>query len=224
MASDVDICNLALAHLGDVATVASIDPPSGEAQAAHCARFYPIARDSLLEMHPWNFATTRVALAYAASNPTSTWEYAYAGPADAVNYISILDPAAADDYSVGIPMSNSGLYAAPVVGLGVYTPQPFDVEKDANGNPIILTNQKDAVLRYTQYVSDPTRFSPLFVLCLSHYLASFLAGPLLKGEVGRAEAKEQLRLAMTYQEGAESSDSNQRRIRPAQGASWMVNR
>ena len=46
MASDVDVCNLALAHLGDEATVASISPPEGSAQAGHCARFYPMARDS----------------------------------------------------------------------------------------------------------------------------------------------------------------------------------
>ena len=56
MASEVDICNLALGHLGDNATVSSISPPEGSAQAEHCARFYPIARDALLEMHNWNFA------------------------------------------------------------------------------------------------------------------------------------------------------------------------
>jgi hypothetical protein len=43
MASDVDICNLALALLGDVATVASIDPPEERAGIAlrallpHCS-------------------------------------------------------------------------------------------------------------------------------------------------------------------------------------------
>ena len=63
MASEVDICNLALSHLGDNATVASIDPPEGSAQAEHCSRFYPIARDTLLEMHNWNFSTRRAVLA-----------------------------------------------------------------------------------------------------------------------------------------------------------------
>ena len=48
MPSEVDICNLALGHLGDSATVATIDPPEGSAQAEHCARFYPIARDARL--------------------------------------------------------------------------------------------------------------------------------------------------------------------------------
>ncbi len=50
MPSVVDLCNLALAYLGDDATVASIDPPEGSAQAEHCQRFYPIARDTLLQM------------------------------------------------------------------------------------------------------------------------------------------------------------------------------
>ena len=63
MASEVEICNLALSHLGDTATVASSDPPEGSAQAEHCARFYPIARDALLEMQNWKFATRRATLA-----------------------------------------------------------------------------------------------------------------------------------------------------------------
>ena len=29
MASEIDICNLALSHLGDTATIASLDPPEG---------------------------------------------------------------------------------------------------------------------------------------------------------------------------------------------------
>ena len=63
MASVVDICNLALAHLGDDATISSIDPPEGSAQAEHCKRFYTSARDTLLQLHPWNFASKRIALA-----------------------------------------------------------------------------------------------------------------------------------------------------------------
>lgn len=224
MASVVDICNLALAHLGDTATVSSIDPPEGSAQSSHCARFYPIALNAVLEMHAWGFATTRIAIAYAATNPTSTWKYAYAAPANVVNYLEILSPEAVDDYSVGVQMAGVGPYSAPVVGLGVYVPQDYAVEKDDNGDDIILTNQEDAVLRFTQLVTDTTKFTPLFVLTLSHYLASMLAGPLLKGETGRSEAKEQLKLALNYQAQAEGSDANQRRIKPAPGAAWMVNR
>ena len=60
MTTPVDIANLALAHLGENGTVASIDPPEGSAQAVHLARFYPIARDALQEAYPWNFCTRRI--------------------------------------------------------------------------------------------------------------------------------------------------------------------
>ena len=46
MATEVDICNIALAHLGDDATIASLSPPEGSAQAEKAARFYPIARNN----------------------------------------------------------------------------------------------------------------------------------------------------------------------------------
>ena len=89
MASEVEICNLALAHLGDEATVASIDPPEGSAQAEHCARFYPIARDGLLQMHPWNFASRRVSLA-SVTMPYTMWKYAYACPGDMMVAVAVL--------------------------------------------------------------------------------------------------------------------------------------
>jgi hypothetical protein len=224
VASVVDICNLALAHLGDTATVASIDPPSGDAQSSHCARFYPIARDALLEMNSWGFSTTRSTLALASTNPSSGWKYAYAAPSQVINYLSVLPPDAADDYSVGVQMANVGACAAPIVNMGVYTPQDFVVETDVNGNDIILTNVQYAVLRYTQPVTDTTKFSPLFVVCLSHMLASMLAGPLIKGEAGIAVADAQMKLAMNWDVIAEGSDANQRHVRPAAGAPWMVNR
>ncbi len=221
MASDVDICNLALAQLGDTAAVQSINPPDQSAQAAHCARFYPIARDALLEMHTWGFATLRVALAQVA-NPFSTWQYAYLAPSDAINYLAILDPNAPDDYSVGLQMAGTTPYSPPT-GVGVYTPQPFQLES-IDGDEVILTNQANAVLRYTHSVSDTAEFSPLFVQGLATLLASHLAGPVLKGGEGRAAGAQKMQEFLKWRELAIESDANQRRIRLTPGASWMVNR
>lgn len=222
MASEVDICNLALAHLGDNATVASIDPPEGSAQAEQCARFYRVARDTLLEMHTWGFATRRARLALLGSD-WSEWKYAYQGPSDMMNAIAVLAPDAADDYSVNIPVpySNSGTVNT---GQGIYTPQPYTMESDEDGNPIIYTNQVDAVLRYTAFVTDTTTFSPLFVSALSWHLAGYLAGPILKGDVGAAEAKRCAGMAMSYMARATASDANQRRLHVQQSTPWMVNR
>lgn len=201
MASEVDVCNLALAHLGDTATVASLDPPEGSAQAEHCARFFPIARDSLLEMHPWKFATRRVLLAQLATE-TWNWGFAYAEPAGVIKLLAVLPPSAASDAET----------------------KEYEAETDGNGMPIILTNQENASLRYIAHVTDTTVFSPLFAMALSWHLASMLAGPLLKGEAGAAEAKRCTAVMSGYLAQATLSDSSQRRIKPEQNVGWINNR
>ena len=213
MASEIDICNLALAHLGDTATIASLSPPEGSAQAEHCAGFYPVARDSLLEMHSWGFATKRVQLALLTSG-WPEWTYAYAQPADALNVIAILPPESTDDYSTGVPDSAGGSYV----------PQPFCCEINDSGAPVIYTDQADAVLRYSATVTDPTRFSPLFVMALSWHLASMLAGPIIKGDAGAAEAKRCAGMMQAYLSKAVESDSSQRRVRPEHVVGWMAGR
>jgi hypothetical protein len=222
MASAVDICNLALAHLGDVATVASIDPPEGSAQAEHCQRFYPIARDSLLEMHSWGFSTKRATLALLGSN-WPEWRYAYACPNDMLNVLAVLDKEAADDYSVPIPQPYSNI-ATVNAGQGFYTPQPFSVEALDTGAQVIYTNVENATLRYTARVTDTTRFSPLFVEALSWLLASKLAGPILKGDAGAAMSQNCMRMFLSVYGRATASDSNQRRTNIQQSVGWMANR
>lgn len=221
MASDVDICNLALAELGDVAAVSSINPPDQSAQAGHCSRFYPIARDALLEMHTWGFATLRVQLA-EVTNPYSQWQHAYATPSDALNYLEVFDPNAVDDYTVGLQMVGT-VPGSIQNGIGIYTPQPFVVET-LNGQETIFTNQANAMLRYTRTVSNTAEFSPTFVVGLAKLLSSFLAGPLIKGEEGRAVAQSKMQEFNAWKEKAVESDANQRKVALVQGATWMRNR
>lgn len=190
MASEVDICNLALGHLGDVANVAVINPPDGSAQSEHCQRFYPLARDTLLEMSDWTFATRRAALA-ALATPASSWAYAYALPANCLTMFAILDPAAQDDYSTGLSADSYayGYTGVTVVDRGTYTAQPFVVETLADGTEVVLTNQINAVGRFTLRITDTSKFSNLFVDALAWLLAAHLAGPVLKGTAGIAAAK-----------------------------------
>ncbi len=216
MSSEVDICNLALSHLGDTATVASINPPDGSAQAEYCQRFYPMARDSLLEMHEWGFATKRVTLAKLSTNAASGWAYAYAQPNDVLNTLAVLDPAASDDYSAGIAQP-LGWNAQPLVNVGVYTPQPYALESDSTGADIVLTNQVNAVMRYTARITDTGKFSPLFVEALAASLAAMLSGPVMKGEAGMVAAARWTMIAFG-QDGkggkfgrAAASDANQKR-------------
>jgi len=216
MASEIDICNLALGHLGDVATIASIDPPEGSAQAEHCARFYPIARDALLEMHAWSFSTKRVQLAQLGSG-WPEWSYSYAQPSDALVMIAVLPPSSTDDYSTvatGVQISAGGSYV----------PQPFSCEINADGADVIYTDQAEAVLRYTALVTDTTKFSPLFIVALSWQLASMMAGPILKGDAGAAEAKRCAAMAQAYLAKAKESDAGQRRINLQHNVGWIAGR
>lgn len=223
MASEVDICNLALGHLGDTATVASIDPPEGSAQAEHCSRFYPIARDALLELHTWGFCTKRIQLAQVG-NRWPEWNYSYAQPSDALNIIAVLPPEATDDYSESLPTYGVFNTGVPTSAGGVYVPQPFSCEIDSDEKPVIMTDQIDAVLRYTVKVSDTTKFSPLFTVTLSWYLASMLAGPMLKGDAGAAEAKRCQMMMESWLSKAKESDSNQRRVNPQHNVNWISGR
>lgn len=189
MSNETDICNLALAALGDEATVVSIDPPEGSAQADHCAQWYPVARDALLEMHDWKFASRRIVGTPMAAVSTSTWQYAYAKPSGALRIRAVLPPGAPDDAE---------------------DPPAFDVETLEDGTEVIVTDQAEAVIRYTVRTVDVGRFPPLFVQALVRLLASYLAGPVLKGDTGRAESRAQLQMAMSWLGQASASDANQR--------------
>lgn len=157
MASVVDICNLSLAHLGDSATVSAISPSDGSAQADHCARFYPIARDALLEMHDWNFARRHVVLAETVNTPPGQWGYEYSVPSSAIRVINVIP-------SEGLETNAQ-----------VYLQGTDDV-----GNRVIWTNVESAECVYTAAVTDTTKFSTMFVNALSWLLASYLAGPITK--------------------------------------------
>lgn len=225
MTSEVTICNLALAHLGDRATVVSIDPPEGSPQAGHCAQFYAPTRDMVLEMHTWSFTKRRIALALV-ENPSSTWAYAYAMPNLCTGVLAILDPDAADDFSASASSQTDSFEVPTGVNQtqGAYTPQAFDIETLDDGSVVILTNQTDAVCRYTVAITDPAKFSALFVQALSRFLASALAGPVVKGEAGRKAALDQAKMGEYFLRMAKETDANSRNVKPTHQVPWLAAR
>lgn len=214
MTTSVAIANLALSHLGDEATVASLDPPEGSAQADQCALFYPVARDALLEMYPWNFAMRRQTLALLSTAPVSQWAYGYALPSNVLGVFAVQGPEDTDDL-IGIgygPLTSSN---------GV---NDFEIEGMTDGTRVLYTNVADARIRFTVSVTVTTFFPPLFTLALTYLLASFLAGPVLKGETGRTVAAAMLQTAMGFMTTARTQDAKQRRatrVRDAHVAPWV---
>jgi len=222
--SEVDIVNLALANIGETARVTSIDPPDGSAQADVAARFYPIARDMMLERHTWDFSTLMVKLtpielpaattsqtpvnaaeaaAFASSGGSQSksnsgrfdWEFAYEWPANITGILAI----ATEDSPVE--------QQSPAVrDVTTYT-----VELNANSERIIYSNIENAAARCSIRVDDPTRFSALFVRALSFELAAAMAGTIVKGEAGAAMGVQMAKMAKFYESSAQSQDSSKRR-------------
>lgn len=171
MASEVDVCNMALSLLGSESAVVSLSPPDGSAEAGHCKRFYALARRQALELAGFSWTKKRAALA-TVTNLSDAWAYAYQLPGDCITPLRVITA----DVSV-LPGESAGA--------------EFQIEGD-----VILTNEPDAVLVYTRDVSDLTRASGAFISGLSYLLASFLAGPIIKGKEGAAAGRE-LRAAAT---------------------------
>lgn len=174
MSSEVDICNLALSHLGDEATVASIDPAEDSAQAEHCQRFYPIARNTVLESHPWGFAKKRLSLVELADDPPASWAYIYQYPTSCLTPLKLLGTGGTDDDDT----------------------EDYVVEVQDDGNKVIYSNMEDAVLVYTALISDTTKYTQLFTNAVARLLASYLAGPIIKGSTGMDVSKAQMEFYM----------------------------
>lgn len=214
MTTSVAIANLALSHLGDDATITNLEPPEGSAQAEQAALFYPIARDALTEMYPWNFALRRVALALLDEEPNTQWAYAYALPSNVLGVFAVQGPEDTDDF-----VSTSYGPLAAVNGVN-----DFEIEGLSDNTRVLYTNVADARIRYTAAVTVPSFFPPLFTLALSYFLASFLAGPVLKGETGRTVAAAMLNTMGVYLNQAQIKDAKQRRasrVRDAHIAPWV---
>ena len=170
MASVVQICNMALSHIGSEAIVSSISPPDGSVEAGYCATFYDMARTEMLEPGSWAFSLKRATLAQV-TNPSTVWAYAYAKPADCQRVLRLLRP------SIAVTVFTQDRMLEP--HTDDRDSAPFDIEGE-----VILTNQPEAVLVYVQDVTDSTKFPASFTSALSYLLASYLAGPVIKGSEG----------------------------------------
>lgn len=190
-ASEVDIVNMALGHLGDRANVSAISPSDGSAQADTAARVYAHIRDWLLEKFPWKFALRRTTLAERSDITMGSWDHAYAEPNNCLRIVNILP--------YGYSTDDAGV--------------EYDTETDESGQGLILTDAQDATCRYIHRETDPGKFSPGFTEAFSWFLAASLAGPIIKGETGRAEALRCVQMAAIAYAQAAGLSSNQARKR-----------
>lgn len=189
MSTAVDICNLALARLGDPATISSIDPPEGSAQADHCARFYPMARDAVLSSHPWRFAVTRKRLAKISEKPVGTEANYFALPSDCLRLVSVHDAGEVtpwDENFIDLPSLT------------------HTVEQRASAK-VLLCYASDVFVRYVSVRTPESVFPPDVVDAVGWLLASYLAGTMVPGTSGTQLAAQ---LTQAYQGSLQAAVAN----------------
>ena len=175
MASEVEICNMALGHIR-AGEINSLDESSQ--QARKCKLMYPILRDQLLEDSPWQFASAVKPLSELDST-FFNWAHVYQYPYDCLRVNRIIPNVEK------INSDNTGLRD---YGEDWRNPDFSEFTEykvyNQNGNQIICSNHPELRIDYRVKVTDPNLFSINFTLALSHLLAAEMAIPLAGVELG----------------------------------------
>lgn len=192
MSSVVEVCNLALDHLG-LARISSIT--EGTAQAQRCALQYDYARDFVLSKHHWAFARGIQSLAQNVTNDRSSkWGYSYIAPSDLLTIRKLVpevEGVAANAYVYGVMDQAQDIIV------------PYEAEA---GN--IYCDQSPATLIYTRRVEDVTLWPSVFVDAVAAFLAFRIAMPLTKDRSLRSDAQT---IYMQMMAAATVWDANQNR-------------
>lgn len=159
MSSSVEICNLALSHLGIAKEIADLDTERSE-EAAACRRFYEPTVRKILAGFPWPFATRFMDLALVEEDPTEEFSYSYRYPADCLKIRRIRSGARQDSLASRVT---------------------FRIVGDDAGK-LIYTDMEDATIEYTANPDDTSQFDDLFVDAVSYYLAFQMAPRLTAGD------------------------------------------
>lgn len=181
--SKVQIFNIALNILGVSTPLENTNGDDNKAILLN--NYYNLAKEYVLKAYDWNFASC-----FCKLTPTkdalinNSYKYAYTYPNDCV-------------------------CARDVFEKGTYVPQKFSIAMLDEENKGILTDTKEAILRYTKRIDKEVFFSCEFSMALAYYLASLtssvITGSLQKGEGAYEKYKQILSRAkvLNAQEGSE---------------------
>ena len=164
MATDIDICNLALGNLG-CKTISSLATPVTTVEAKYCRIYYAQCRDQVLIDHDWNFAEKEKYISLLVGEDSERFDYAYEYPSDCLNIRRIHQFVEGEQPIKYVVNALSG----------------------ENGRKI-LTNQATPLLVYTIKITNTSLFNAAFVEALSWRLAASLAMPLTKSRTKARDA------------------------------------
>lgn len=159
MATETEISNLALSHLGIGKEIQNLETEQS-AEASACRRYFETNRQATLRDFDWPFARRRVTLGLIESNPNSEWGYSYRYPSDALRLMRI---------SSGLRQDTRGSRV------------PYVIESDETGR-VLYSDENPANIVYISNILNTDLFPIDFVLALSYRLAFFIAPRITGGD------------------------------------------
>lgn len=156
MATDVEICNMALGRIGVTMYIASMDEVSKEGRVSRL--LYSIVRDRVLEAFNWPFARAEAVL-QDIGTPINNWEYRYRYPNDCIKPRQVVCESARNP--------GAGAEVAFIV-----------IEDQASSAKAIACDSSPATLIYTKRITASNMFSPSFTMAFCWALAAEMVLPL----------------------------------------------
>lgn len=141
--SKVDLCNMALGHMGNYGTIADIDTPETDKEATF-ALWYDVARQTFLKIVIPNFSMARKRVARLDVTSPYPFAYAYEYPQDCLKVLGI---GSVEEKQNNYTVENNRIYTDVLYSDGL-------------------------PLRYIKDVTDVSAMSPEFQVGFSWYLAS----------------------------------------------------
>jgi hypothetical protein len=168
----VDICNLALTHIGQKNITSLSDATEN---ARRCLQIYANCRDEVLRDAAWKFATVIATLVENDVVTVVGWDYVYDLPAD---YVRIRKIYTDDTTLFDTMISNSAMFVntIPVTNpRGIPYKIVYDVDTAAQ---VLVSNANPLYIEYTVRINNPSFYDAMFIKALSFKLASELANYL----------------------------------------------
>lgn len=205
MASEVEICNIALSQV-QAGSINSLSESSKEAQ--QCLLHYANARDQVLTETDWGFNTTIEALAQLSSVTVFNWAYVWTYPSDCLQINTLIR-------NVQSVASGEGLAPSALrYGSSRFrTPQDFvPVEYEVmnvDGVKVIVSKESTLRANYRKKVTDPNLIPANVRDAISMLLASKIAVPLAGSKEGRVLRTDALGLYNAWVTKAADQNGNE---------------
>lgn len=161
-----DIANLALGRLGVSLTVADVQTENTQ-QAKVIRRYFRTSLDTLLEKHPWSFATQMQALPLLSENPTPQFLYSYSKPADALIITEIAEEGIFSQFVQYEDQKNRW--------QEIYSPM----------GQMLYANTRNAHAKYTTKLPEDAAFPNHFGRALAAQLSMDIAPQLITNNFGK---------------------------------------